>query len=216
MKPHSSRLQRQLGNTLTGLIIGLVIGLGIAVAVALLITKTSTPFTNKGLKTDKADQPSVQLQDPNKPLYGKDTAHDIAKVAPETAPAAAAVPHAAAKPDELTANQLANSQAVKATEPKVAAPAAKPPAAAPTAEVSDDKYTYSLQAGAFKEQADAESARGKLALLGFEAKVTEKTSDTGTMYRVRIGPFGSVETMNRTRSRLSENGVDVAVVRTVK
>ena len=215
MKPHSSRLQRQLGNTLTGLIIGLVIGLGIAVAVALLITKTSTPFTNKGLKTDKSDQPSVQLQDPNKPLYGKDTAHDVAKVVPETAPAAA-VPHAAAKPDELTANQLANSQAVKANEPKAAAPVAKPPAAAPTAEASDDKYTYSLQAGAFKEQGDAESARAKLALLGFEAKVTEKTSDTGTMYRVRIGPFGSVETMNRTRSRLSENGVDVAVVRTVK
>jgi cell division protein FtsN len=30
---------------------------------------------------------------------------------------------------------------------------------------------------------------------------------------VRIGPFGQLETMNRVRGKLSDNGVDVAVVR---
>jgi hypothetical protein len=31
-----------------------------------------------------------------------------------------------------------------------------------------------------------------------------------------VGPFADVETMNRTRVRLSDNGVDVAVVRVPK
>jgi cell division protein FtsN len=55
-----------------------------------------------------------------------------------------------------------------------------------------------------------------LALIGFEARVTEKNSDTGTMYRVRVGPINNAETMNRMKAKLSENGVDVAIVRTAK
>jgi len=64
--------------------------------------------------------------------------------------------------------------------------------------------------------ADAESARGKLALLGFEATLSDRTTDTGVLHRVRIGPFQQVEAMNKVRSKLSENGIDVAVVRNQK
>lgn len=209
MKTPSTTLQHQRGNTLTGIIIGLVIGLGIAVAVALLITKSSTPFTNKGGKSDKSDQPVTQLQDPNKPLYGnkdavKEAAKEVAKAPEAATPATPTAPTNSAAP--------AKTAEVK-TDSK---PAADKPADGARADSADDKYIYFLQAGAFKEQADAESARARLALIGFEAKVSEKTSDTGTMYRVRIGPFGNIETMNRIRSKLSENSVDVAVVRTAK
>ena len=224
---HYSRLPRQQGNTLTGLIIGLVIGLGIAVAVALLITKSSTPFTNKGIKTDKPDQPVTQLQDPNKPLYGnkdatKEAAKEFAKDSnapvktadpapvPATATATpATVAPPAAKPVEAKADTKPATDKTAADKPEKSPDVAKTDAA-------DDKYIYFLQAGAFKDQADAESARAKLALVGFEAKVSEKTSDTGTMYRVRVGPFNNAESMNKTRTKLSDNGVDVAVVRTVK
>lgn len=227
MKAHQSRLQRQQGSTLTGMIIGLVIGLSIAVAVAMLITKSSTPFTNKGGKSDKADLPLTQLQDPNKPLYSnrdaaKEAAKDFAKegnadgkAADKAATAAdaqvpPAAPAAPAKPVEA-------KQDIKVVIDKAMADkSGDKPADAAKTESADDKYIYFLQAGAFKEQSDAESAKAKLALIGFEAKVTEKRSDTGTMYRVRIGPFNQVETMNRMRSKLSENSVDVAVVRTVK
>ena len=80
----------------------------------------------------------------------------------------------------------------------------------------DDKFTYYLQVGAFREIADAESARAKLALIGFEANVSDRATDTGVLHRVRLGPFNQVETMNKVRSKLSENGVDVAVVRNQK
>ena len=56
----------------------------------------------------------------------------------------------------------------------------------------------------------------KLALLGFEARISERPSDNGTLYRVRVGPFGQLDTMNRMRGKLTDNGVDVAVVRTPK
>ena len=55
-----------------------------------------------------------------------------------------------------------------------------------------------------------------LALLGVAASIAERKSDLGTLYRVRVGPFADVESMNRARSRLTDNGVDVAVVRVPK
>ena len=211
MKSHHSTLQRQQGNTLTGIIIGLVIGLGIAVAVALLITKSSTPFTNKGGKSDKPDQPVTQLQDPNRPMYGKpdavkEAAKEQAKDAAVAKPADVAPAQAAARPPEVKAE----------TKPAQEKPAADKTSEKAADAAADDKYIYFLQAGAFKEQADADSARAKLALIGFEARVTEKNSDTGTMYRVRVGPINNAETMNRMKAKLSENGVDVAIVRTAK
>jgi cell division protein FtsN len=170
MKSHHSTLQRQQGNTLTGIIIGLVIGLGIAVAVALLITKSSTP--NKGGKSDKPDQPVTQLQDPNRPMYGKpdavkEAAKEQAKDAAVAKPAEAAPAQAAVRPPEVKAE-------TKPAQEKPAADKVSDKSEKAADAAADDKYIYFLQAGAFKEQADADSARAKLALIGFEARVTEK------------------------------------------
>jgi cell division protein FtsN len=80
----------------------------------------------------------------------------------------------------------------------------------------DDKWIYYLQAGAFRDQADAENARAKLALLGMEARVSEKQSDNGSLYRVRLGPYAQLDAMNRVRAKLAENSVDAALVRIPK
>ena len=220
MKSHQEKLSASLGHqqggTLLGLIIGLVVGLGIAVGVALLITKSSTPFTNKG--NNKADMPTSQLLDPNKPLYGnqnaaKEAAKDLANQA--NAPKAPAPEVVETKPAApVVEKPVAAVAAVKPAAEAKAADAA--PAAAKAEGGSDEKFVYFLQAGAFREQTDAESVRAKLALLGFEAKISERTSENGNLYRVRIGPFAQVETMNRMRAKLSENSVDVAVIRTAK
>lgn len=200
MNSRQINLSRQSGNTLLGVVIGLVIGLTIAVVVALLITKTSTPFTNKNGKTDKADAPVTQMQDPNKPLYGnKDATKEVAK-------------------EFVKATDSSKPAVTPEVKPEIKAEV-KPPALPVEKQVVDtaeEKYIYFLQTGAFRELADAESARAKLALIGFEARVSEKPSDTGNLYRVRIGPFNQLETMNQMRRKLSENSVDVALVRTTK
>ncbi len=197
-------MQRQHGNTLVGIIIGLVIGLSIAVVVALVINKASTPFTNKNAKSEKADVPVAQMQDPNKPLFGSKDA--VAQAAKEVAASKAAEAAAALKPADPAVNP--------ANVPASAASAAIAPAAA-VAAVAEDKFVYHLQIGAFKEVADAEAARAKLALIGIEASLTEKSGDGGSLHRVRVGPFDA-DAMNKMRARLSENGVESVVVRSAK
>ncbi|MEN9866060.1 MAG: hypothetical protein RL748_1650 [Pseudomonadota bacterium] len=214
----------QRGNTLVGIIIGLVIGLALAVVVALVITKGSSPFVNKVGKT-ASESSTGQISDPNKPMYGNaSAAKEAAKeFAPEPAPSATAAvttPAPAATP----------APAVAATTPT---PAPKPDAKAAEDKLDklidkalakndakgnspEDKWVYFLQAGAFKEQSDAENTRAKLALLGFEASISERNTDNGVLYRVRVGPYNQVEAMNKVRTKLNENGIDVSIVHNQK
>jgi cell division protein FtsN len=212
MTANTPTLLRQRGNTLTGIIIGLIVGLAIAVAVALAITKGASPFTDKAAKTGRpADPEPSAATDPNKPMYGnRDAAREANKELAERA-APAAKGNAAADADPLGA-AIAGME--KPAAPAETHPLAVPPAA--QAAAGGDGYIYYLQAGAFREMADAESARAKLALLGFEATISDRTSDSGVLHRVRMGPFNQVEAMNKARAKLQDSGVDVAIVRNQK
>jgi len=211
MKAHFRSVSpaRQRGNTLTGIIIGLIIGLVIAVIVALLITKGATPFTDKTGKLGKMGEPQAgQAADPNKPLYGdKQAAREANK-------------QFAGKPKAAEADPLGDVIAGLGKDAAPAAPAPAAPAAAPapaaSADAGDEKIIYYLQAGAFREMADAENTRAKLALLGFEAAISDRTNGADVLHRVRIGPYNQVEAMNRARAKLIDAGVDVAIVRNQK
>ena len=228
----SPSARRQQGNTLVGIIIGLVIGLGIAVVVALVITKGASPFTDKSGKAGKSTEPTAgQIADPNKPMYGnkeaaKEAARDFSKepreIVTPTQPAAPAPAPAqqpkAPPPDALQEliGTLKDKPAPKTPAAAAPAPQAKADVKEAKADAASDKWIYYLQAGAFHDMSDAESTRGKLALLGFEAAISDRSTDAGVLHRVRIGPFNQLEAMNRARTKLSENGIDVAVVRNQK
>jgi len=208
---------RQQGGTLVGLIIGLIIGLGIALGVAMVITKTPMPFTDKSGRQKASSPTASQTADPNRPMYGnkaasKDAARDFAK---EAAPANTAAPQPTSdKIVEVKADAKPAEKKTPATEPAgQAKDGAKDGAkeGAEKAENPDDKWSYFLQAGAFREANDAEAIRAKLALIGVEAKISERPSETGVLYRVRVGPFAQLDAMNRVRGKLSDNGVDAAV-----
>ena len=233
---HASRFsstRRQQGNTLVGIIIGLVIGLGIAVVVALVITKGASPFTDKSGKAGKSAEPTAgQIADPNKPMYGnkeaaKEAARDFSKEPREigaptqpTAPAPAPAQQPKAPPPDALQELIGTLKDKPAPKAPAVAPApqakAETKSEAKAADAAGDKWIYYLQAGAFHDMADAESTRGKLALLGFEAAISDRSTDAGVLHRVRIGPFNQLEAMNRARTKLSENGIDVAVVRNQK
>ncbi|WP_341313406.1 SPOR domain-containing protein [Paraburkholderia sp. IMGN_8] len=80
----------------------------------------------------------------------------------------------------------------------------------------DANTGYFLQVGAYKTAADAEQQRARLAFQGFESKVTQRDAGGVTYFRVRIGPFSKFEDMNSSRQRLSDAGVDTAVIRFTK
>lgn len=75
---------------------------------------------------------------------------------------------------------------------------------------------YFLQVGAYKTAADAEQQRARLAFQGFESKVSQRDAGGVTYFRVRIGPFAKFDEMNATRQRLSDAGIDTAVIRFTK
>lgn len=204
MTPDFRNLQRQRGNTLTGVIIGLIVGLVIAVIVALVITKGATPFTDKSGKLGKMGEPTAgQAADPNKPLYGnKEAARQANKEITEKV-----------KPADDPLGAAVAAMDAPAARP---APAPAAAAAAPAAAPVEDRVIFYLQAGAFRETTDAENTRAKLALLGFEASISEKTNDSGVLHRVRVGPYADIESMNKARAKLIDSGIDVAIVRNQK
>jgi cell division protein FtsN len=91
-------------------------------------------------------------------------------------------------------------------EPK--AKAARKPSTAAAGE------TFFLQAGAFQNARDADTLRARLALLGIEARVQTATlPDKGVWHRVRVGPYTSVEELDRTRDTLKQNGVETTLIK---
>ncbi|VWC49422.1 SPOR domain-containing protein [Burkholderia lata] len=111
---------------------------------------------------------------------------------------------AAQKQQQLAANTP------KPTSSATAAAAAKPPTA------NDANTGYFLQVGAYKTEGDAEQQRARLGFQGFESKVSKRDVSGVTYFRVRVGPFSKFEDMNSARQRLSDAGVDTAVIRFTK
>lgn len=183
--PSSVRLQR--GNTLLGLVLGILLGLGVAAAVALFVTKATVPFVNKAPRAATPVEPDgAKLPDPNRSTYAKDSGPAPVPTIP--------------------------------VEPTVIAP--PPPNVAPGADGKAPVVDQSspapgittLQAGAFSNVEDADSMRGRLALLGFESRVQPADREGGRIYRVRLGPYNRIEDLNRARQRLIENGVECTLV----
>jgi cell division protein FtsN len=73
--------------------------------------------------------------------------------------------------------------------------------------------TYVLQAGSYKNFADADRVRAKLALQGVESKVQKVSVDNDTWHRIRIGPISDLDQLNRLRTILRKADVDVLVIR---
>jgi len=75
------------------------------------------------------------------------------------------------------------------------------------------KGTYVLQVGSYKNFADADRVRAKLALQGVDAKVQKVSIDNDTWHRIRIGPISKLDELNRLRAILHKADVDALVIR---
>jgi len=109
----------------------------------------------------------------------------------------------------------APAQPAAPTPPPAATPppavAAATPAPPPAAKPADE--VLMLQVAAYKNGADAEGLKARIALRGLEAVVQSVTIDKETFYRVRLGPYRGIEQLQGARERLKKNGYDSVVVR---
>jgi cell division protein FtsN len=206
-KPARAPQKKSGGGTLLGIFVGLVIGIVIAFGVVWYLNKSPLPFQTKGEaapKTEK-DKPATGAATTPAPLPGKpgDKSGDkqrfefygILEGKQQAKPGAAD-----------------NASAAVPPVPPI------PPAASPSPGATEAKpaanETFFLQAGAFQKAADADNLKAKLALSGLEAGVQEVSiPDKGTMFRVRIGPFRTLDELNRTRTQLSAVGVQASVIK---
>ena len=72
---------------------------------------------------------------------------------------------------------------------------------------------YVLQAGSYRNEADADRVRAQLALQGVDARVQRVAVDTDVWHRVRIGPITNLEELNKVRRQLRAAEVDALVIR---
>ncbi len=73
--------------------------------------------------------------------------------------------------------------------------------------------SYVIQAGSFQEFSDADRRKAELALLGLESAIQKVSIDKRNWYRVRIGPYINLKTLNTTRQRLRDGSIDALVIR---
>jgi cell division septation protein DedD len=91
---------------------------------------------------------------------------------------------------------------VPAVTPKPAA-TAKP--AAPAAATG----TYYLQVGSFSDGVKAERFKAELGMMGMQTSIQKVTiNNRETYHRVRVGPFGTLDELDRTRQTLKKKGID--------
>ncbi|HYH42426.1 MAG TPA: SPOR domain-containing protein [Burkholderiales bacterium] len=175
--------RRSGGSLLAGILMGLVLGLFIALGVAWYITKTPNPFASRGQAL-----PPAKTETPKASPAPTAKVEDKAKTEDT-------------KPRFDFYKMLPGEDSEKqAKEPKGSTPATKD--------------AFFLQAGAFQNAPDADNLKARLALLGVEASIeTSAVSDKGVWHRVRIGPYTSVEELNRTRDTLKQNGVQTTLIK---
>ncbi len=70
---------------------------------------------------------------------------------------------------------------------------------------------YSVQVSSFRRMKDADSLKAKLLLLGFIPKIEKAQVKSLTWYRVKIGPYQHVKSVDAIVSRLKENNIGAMV-----
>lgn len=214
----SKSSSRSLGGTLVGFIVGLLVGLAAALAVAVYVTRVPVPFVDRGLSRSAEDDAKEAERNkgwnPNRSVSGAPAPGAAPAPGSEgaiSAPGATGTlpPAGTPAPSADPLGDLARSRTASGA-PAPAAPGAAPAEApAPGA----DPYTYFVQAGAFRNAADAEAQRARLAMLGVAATVDEREQAGRTLYRVRVGPFAQKALADLTIEQLQVNGVESALVR---
>jgi cell division protein FtsN len=182
----------QYGGTILGFILGLGAGLGIAFVIAFYLSK-NTPQERPGMRA------------PNLPLLIK----------PAPAPAEGDVPPSV-EPLDLNKPLQGKSPAPASADPIGDLVNGKKSVDATSAPAAKSDAIYFLQVGAFVKRADADAQKANLAIQGFQAQLSEVTSDGNTLWRVRVGPYSSVEESNPVRDKLNGLGIKPTLIKSSK
>lgn len=87
------------------------------------------------------------------------------------------------------------------------------PATATAAVATGNDTPYILQAGAFGASGDAEAVKARIALLGLSARVEAADIQGKTVYRVRMGPYGTASELAEAKRKLANGGLPALAIK---
>jgi cell division protein FtsN len=152
--------------------------------------------------------PGKEVQMSDAELAASASAEQASEARAAQAAKAAADAAAAANPKplpETTPETVAAAPADASTTPTTVATAPSKPAA------SDTRYI--LQAGAFGASGDAEATKAKIALLGLSARVESAQINGKTVYRVRMGPYGTASELAEAKQKLANGNLPAMAIK---
>jgi len=141
----------------------------------------------------------------------RETAAAQAKAAKDAAanPVAASPDAAAlARQQPTPLDEMTKTPSATPTQTSVAAAAASNAVASAAGDVA-----YILQAGSFSASGDAEAVKAKIAMLGLSARVESGDSGGKTVYRVRMGPYGTASELAEAKQKLSGGGLPAMAIK---
>ena len=133
------------------------------------------------------------------------------EVAMSDAELAASARAEAARKEQAEQAAAAAAAGADAPEPVAETPAAASPA--PVATSQDNQARYILQAGAFGASGDAEAVKARIALLGLNARVESAVIKDKTVYRVRLGPYGTATELASAKAKLANGGLPALAIK---
>jgi len=169
----------------TGILIGVLLGIGMALAVAVWLNVRGSPFSEREAPTELPPLKETPPAPPAPPVAG-----------PAPVPAAPAEAEAES-PDARNGQRFDFYDILPGTDP----------AATPKPRVNLPVALY-LQAGAFRNPADADDRKAQLNLLGQTAVVQRVQAGDSLLHRIRVGPFANQAELDRAREFLKSNGIE--------
>lgn len=82
----------------------------------------------------------------------------------------------------------------------------------PSAAKIERPGVYVVQAGSYRNEADAKRVRAQLAMQGVQAVVQRVAIDADVWHRVRVGPISNLDELNKVRKQLQQAELDALVI----
>jgi cell division protein FtsN len=157
--------------------------------------------------------PEKEVVIPDEELSARVKAEAAAKLAsqqqatPSPAPGASAV----VPPGATNPNADATTPPVAVTNPPTSSDATP---SAPSAQATTTHGgQYLLQAGAFRNGAQADDLKARIAMLGLVGRVEVVQTPTGDMHRVRLGPYATASELEQAKQKLGGGGIAAVAIR---
>jgi len=112
-----------------------------------------------------------------------------------------------------TTGSAATPATTASNAPSDAKPATTAATPAASSTTNDDGTRYLLQAGAFQASGQAEEMKARIAMLGLSARVESAAINGSTVYRVRMGPYGTASDLADAKRKLAGGGLQAMAIK---